>query len=99
MFLKHFKKLHTPKKENVIKNLSTLDAFVNVFSMHIVSFVCVGVYVIRNIGWWDSAWRSYSEARFRKSFRFMYILSFIRNYLDLPYKIIVLDPAHVRFDV
>ena len=72
--------------------------------MHIVSFVCFGVYVIRNIGWWDSAWRSYSEARFRKSFRvsqetFMYILSFIRNDLDLPNIIIVLDAAHVRFDV
>ena len=29
----------------------------------------------------------------------MYILSFIRNDLDLPNIIIVLDAAHVRFDV
>ena len=47
--------------------------------------------LIRNIGWWDIVWCSYSEARFRKTFRvsweaFMYILSFIRNDLDLPRK-------------
>ena len=45
--------------------------------------------LIRNIGWWDY----YSVARFRKTFRasretFMYILSFIRNDLDLPRKLI-----------
>ena len=43
--------------------------------------------LIRNIGWWDIVWCSYSEARFRKTFRvsretFMYILSFIRNDLE-----------------
>ena len=45
--------------------------------------------LIRNIGWWDY----YSVARFRKTVRasretFMYILSFIRNDLDLPRKLI-----------
>ena len=45
-------------------------------------------FIIRNIGWRDVVWCSYSEARFRKTFRvsrgtFMYILSFIRNDPDL----------------
>ena len=43
--------------------------------------------LICNIGWWDIVWCSYSEARFRKTFRvsretFMYILSFLRNDLE-----------------
>ena len=86
-----FNKLHTPKKANIIKNLCTLGAFVRTFSQStnagdIVSLISVGE-LIRNIGWWDIVWCSYSEARFRKTFRvsretFMYILSFIRNDLE-----------------
>ena len=42
---------------------------------------------LRNTGWWDLAWNTYSEARFKKTFRisrstFAYILNNIKHVLD-----------------
>ena len=43
--------------------------------------------LLRNSGWWDTVWKYYSEARFKKTFRvtrgtFLYILSRIRQQLE-----------------
>lgn len=49
----------------------------------------------RNLGWWDTVWRTYSDARFKKTFRisratFQYILNKISG--DLHQQIVAEDP-------
>ena len=49
----------------------------------------------RNLGWWDTVWRTYSDARFKKTFRisratFQYILNKISG--DLHRQIVAENP-------